>query len=159
MRYTLCVKLDKEMLNEEQSMYYENYKPHHLDDSGVDLPTAKQITVGPGVICGTPVDFGISCTMIDNERGGLPVGFYLYPRSSFHKTPLMMANCVGIIDAGYRGPIKGMVKLLPPVLSWTIERNQKLFQVCAPNLEPFEVKVVETLPDSSRGTGGFGSTS
>ena len=40
------------------------------------------------------------------------VGYYLYPRSSFHKYNLVVGNHLGIIDAGYRGPITGMVKPL-----------------------------------------------
>ena len=32
--------------------------------------------------------------------------FYVYPRSSISKTPLRMANSVGIIDSGYRGNLK-----------------------------------------------------
>ena len=37
-------------------------------------------------------------------------------------------------------------------------KKTKLFQICSPDLSPFSVKVVEYLPDSSRGSGGFGST-
>ena len=35
-----------------------------------------------------------------------PTGYYSYPRSSISKTPLLLANNVGIIDSGYRGNIK-----------------------------------------------------
>ena len=36
------------------------------------------------------------------------VSYYLYPRSSVVKTPLRLANSVGIIDSGYRGNIKAV---------------------------------------------------
>ena len=39
--------------------------------------------------------------------------YYLYPRSSIYKTPLMLANSVGIIDSGYRGWICSAVRFLP----------------------------------------------
>ncbi len=34
----------------------------------------------------------------------------------------------------------------------------RLFQICSPDLSPILVKLVEALPESKRGTGGFGST-
>lgn len=39
----------------------------------------------------------------------VPSAYYLYPRSSISKTPLRMANSVGIIDSGYRGSIMAKV--------------------------------------------------
>ena len=36
------------------------------------------------------------------------VSYYLYARSSVVKTPLRLANSVGIIDSGYRGNIKAV---------------------------------------------------
>ena len=41
--------------------------------------------------------------MLNNDKN---IGYYLYPRSSISKTPLILANSVGIIDSGYRGNIK-----------------------------------------------------
>ena len=39
-----------------------------------------------------------------------PVGYYMYPRSSTgSKTPLRLANSVGIIDSGYRGPLMAVL--------------------------------------------------
>ena len=92
----------------------------------------------------------------------LPVGFYLYPRSSTGtKTPLRLANSVGIIDSGYRGP------LIAAFDNWkgddfNIEDKQRLVQICAPDLSyPIYVVLVdseEELGKTSRGSGGFGST-
>ena len=39
----------------------------------------------------------------------LPTSYMLVPRSSISKTPLRMANSIGIIDAGYRGEIMAAV--------------------------------------------------
>jgi dUTP pyrophosphatase len=92
----------------------------------------------------------------------LPVGFYLYPRSSTGtKTPLRLANSVGIIDSGYRGP------LIAAFDNWKkddfeIQENQRLVQICAPDLSyPIYVILVDTeeeLGKTNRGSGGFGST-
>ena len=39
-----------------------------------------------------------------------------------------------------------------------INKGTKLFQLCAPDLSHFDVKIVDSLPESSRGSDGFGST-
>jgi dUTP pyrophosphatase len=154
-RYTFYIKINSDVPSIVRN-YYENYTPSHIDDSGFDLPTIDEYTISPGIHRGTPLKFGISGCMVDNMTGG-NVGYYLYPRSSFHKTPLIVGNHVGIIDAGYRGSIMGMVKNLD-TKEYCVDVNTKLFQICAPDLSPFRVKVVDTLPSSSRGEGGFGST-
>jgi dUTP pyrophosphatase len=90
-------------------------------------------------------------------------GYYVYPRSSISKTPLMLANHVGIIDSGYRGNLMAALRKLPIAdnsESYTVEKHTRLFQICHPTLCPvFVVLVAESeLNSSERGTGGFGST-
>ena len=53
------------------------------------------------------IKLGISCENTDGK------GYFLFPRSSISKTPLIMANHVGIIDKGYRGNIKVAIKYIP----------------------------------------------
>jgi dUTP pyrophosphatase len=90
-------------------------------------------------------------------------GYYMYPRSSISKTPLMLANHVGIIDSGYRGNLIAAVRKLPSNQTngtYTVERHTRLFQICHSTLCPlFVVLVPESeLNLSERGEGGFGST-
>jgi len=97
-------------------------------------------------------------------------GYYMYPRSSLSKTPLRLANCTGIIDAGYRGNLTGMFDLinLPDNLSDSREADyygkklDRYVQICAPGLVPIIVEIVESLEElgeeTQRGGGGFGST-
>ena len=102
-----------------------------------------------------------------------PCGFYLYPRSSISKTRMRLANSVGIIDAGYRGDLIAAVDTIGIFGStdiwhiWNetlapVKKYDRYFQVCAPDLSPFLVHLVETeqelSPPTERGTGGFGST-
>jgi len=95
--------------------------------------------------------------------------YYLYPRSSIYKTPLMLANSVGIIDSGYRGWICSAMRFLPRkideeiggVFSYHVDPYTKLTQICHPNLLPFLVELVDdesVLESTTRGEGGFGST-
>ena len=103
----------------------------------------------------------------------VPCGFYLYPRSSISKTRMRIANSVGIIDAGYRGDLIAAVDTIGLFGStdiwhtWKetlspIKKYDRYFQVCAPDLSPFRVHIVETEAElgapTTRGTGGFGST-
>jgi dUTPase len=95
-------------------------------------------------------------------------GYYLYPRSSIVKTPLRLANSVGIIDSGYRGELAAVVDKHDASNDWkTVLKREckkldRLFQICAPDLAPFRVELVgnesELSGDTERGSGGFGSS-
>ena len=104
------------------------------------------------------LDMGIKCEMIDSD--GKSIAYYIYPRSSISKTPLMLANSVGIIDSGYRGNIKIALRNAMPKTNYRIEKHVRLTQICLPSLESFIVKLVDKseLSDTVRGEGGFGST-
>ena len=84
--------------------------------------------------------------------------FTLEPRSSIYKSGFIMANSRGIIDKTYRG------QLMAPVISVgssvkSIEKGTRLFQILAPDLGHIkEVVYVDSLPETVRGEGGFGST-
>jgi dUTP pyrophosphatase len=84
----------------------------------------------------------------------------MYPRSSTGlKTPLRLANSVGVIDAGYRGnyiAVFDNVRTEP----FSVEQGQRLVQICPPNLTyPLKVVLVDDLgAQTLRGEGGFGST-
>jgi dUTPase len=73
---------------------------------------------------------------------------------------LRLANCTGIIDAGYRGNLIGMFDCIST--SYTSDQLSRLLQICAPNLMPIFVEIVDSIealgPNTSRGTGGIGST-
>lgn len=97
-------------------------------------------------------------------------GFYLHARSSTGtKTPLRLANQVGIIDSGYRGPIIGAFDCIrkkekekEDECDFFVSKYDKLLQICAPGLVPVFVILVETESElgntTVRGEGGFGST-
>jgi len=93
-----------------------------------------------------------------------PAAFHLCARSSISKTPLMLANHIGIVDSGYRGYIIGAFRWLKNPKSnnnlYVVEKGSRLVQICHPTLCPIYVKVVNEneLTETSRGSGGFGST-
>ena len=117
-------------------------------NSGFDLFIPNDMICTGGAV--TFLNHGVKCRMKDNS------GYYLYPRSSISKTPLMMANSTGIIDSGYRGDIIGAVRNLSE--EYVVEKNTRLFQICHASLKPFSVSIVSELDQTTRGEGGFGST-
>ena len=120
-------------------------------NSGFDLfmpATATEVSLDSLL-----VSQGIQASMTDDREK--PTGYYLYPRSSISKTPLILANQVGIIDSGYRGEIKAALRSLDPQ-GFTVEPFTRLVQICAPNLQPFRVEIVGGLTETTRGEAGFG---
>jgi dUTP pyrophosphatase len=89
-----------------------------------------------------------------------PAAFYLYARSSIYKTPLGLANSVGIIDSGYRGWICSALRSYTHS-NYTLPEGTRITQICHPSLYPIYVQLVdseEELGETTRGEGGFGST-
>ncbi len=129
------------------------------EDSGIDLYIPSNQSFDANEI--GSINHQIRCFMKDNKTG-YTVGYYLYPRSSIYKYHLMMANSVGIIDAGYRGNIIAKVRSFQDETK--IDKGSKLFQICAPDLSPLNVRVLRSNEEymaaeaSARGANGFGSS-
>lgn len=69
----------------------------------------------------------------------------------------MLANTVGIIDSDYRGEI--MIYLYNyGEEEQTIENGDRIAQLIVQPYKQFEIEVVDSLDDTDRGEGGFGST-
>lgn len=88
----------------------------------------------------------------------IPEGYVglVFPRSSIHRTELYLSNSVGVIDAGYRGSIQVVFNRRPYGESYSIgDRVAQLMIIPRPTIEYVEC---EELPQTPRGTGGFGSS-
>ena len=150
---TLLIKSDSEDVAE----LYKNHSSFYPGDSGYDLFVTEDITFNNGET--KFVNFKIRCEMKDNI--GNNVSYYLYPRSSISKTPLILHNSVGIIDAGYRGNIIAALKLLSDGLenrTYTLKKGTRICQICSGDLKPLNHQLVDKLSETKRGEGGFGST-
>ena len=86
--------------------------------------------------------------------------YFVFPRSSISKTPLMLANHTGVIDANYRGFLIGAFRNLDAKDFYKVEKHTRLLQICHPSLCPIYVVLVQEseLSTTARGSGGFGST-
>lgn len=140
--------------NNNLSELYNNHQHYNPGDSGLDLFCPETITINPGET--VKINLQINCEAFNSDNTN-NVSYYLYPRSSIIKTPLRLANSVGIIDAGYRGDIIACVDNIKSY-PYEIKQGDRLFQICAGNLEPIQFQLVNELSDTQRGSGGFGST-
>jgi dUTP pyrophosphatase len=137
--------------------YIDQIEIHNnSDNSGFDLFFPEETIFSS--IDSKMVKFNIKCVMRD-FYGGSAVGYYLYPRSSLSKTPLMLANHVGIIDAGYRGEIIGAFRLLQSE-PYIVRAYERVLQICKSDLRKFNVILsdISNIDNTLRGAGGFGST-
>jgi dUTP pyrophosphatase len=125
----------------------------YTSDSGWDIRFTEDCTIQPGET--RKFDFGVSIFCYDDDYEASAV--WMVPRSSIVKTPLRMANSVGLIDSAYRGSLCAYVDNIKSE-PFTVKKGDRLFQLASPSLCPFVVKVVDELPASERGENGFGST-
>lgn len=80
----------------------------------------------------------------------------LFPRSSVSKTTLSLANCVGVIDSGYRGEVMFKFRYLEEGMVYDV--GDRVGQIIIMPYPQIEFEEVEELSSSDRGEGGFGST-
>jgi dUTP pyrophosphatase len=100
--------------------------------------------------------FKAAAVSLDDDKKN--VSWLIFPRSSISKTPLRLANSIGLIDAGYRGEILAAVDNIRGE-DYTVKAGDRLVQAVAFNGGSISIKIVESLDATSRGEGGFGSTS
>ena len=81
----------------------------------------------------------------------------LVPRSSMSKTPLRCANSVGIIDADYRGEISIAYENIS-CSDYMIFRGDRIAQLIIVPIAIVDVEEAQTLSETERGDGGYGST-
>jgi dUTP pyrophosphatase len=123
----------------------------HPGDAGADLLTAVDVTLAPFERAVVPTGVAIA----------LPEGYVglVHPRSGLAaRHGLSIVNAPGTIDAGYRGEIKVCLVNLDPTTPVALSRGDRIAQLVIQRYERAEFSEVETLPESVRGAGGYGST-
>ncbi|MDE6775890.1 MAG: dUTP diphosphatase [Ruminococcus sp.] len=82
----------------------------------------------------------------------------IYPRSGLSsKYGVSLANCVGVVDSDYRG------EWLIPLINhgkepFTVENGMRIAQLVLTKIFFPEIEISDSLTETERGTGGFGST-
>ena len=120
--------------------------------AGADLYACLEndVVIAPGATAFIPT--GIA--------SAIPAGYagFVFARSGLAcKSGLAPANKVGVIDADYRGEI--MVALHNHSSeAYTVTNEQRIAQMCIMPVPAVEYIVSDSLDDTARGAGGFGST-
>lgn len=121
-------------------------------DAGMDLTITSIISETT-----TDVTYGFGVAM------EIPKGFVglVFPRSSIRKYDLNLTNCVGVIDSGYRGELQATFKKT----NWLKGENSEKYEIGDRGAQIMilaypQIDFVETntLSNTDRGDGGFGST-
>lgn len=118
--------------------------------AGMDLYSRIDVVLKRGEITLVPTGIAIS----------LPEGYeaQIRPRSGLAlKHGLTLLNTPGTIDADYRGEI-ALIMINVGKEDFVVEKGMRLAQMVITRYEKVEFEEVDALPDSQRGTGGFGST-
>jgi dUTP pyrophosphatase len=159
---TLKLHVDPNMpeLVQKYKDHVEQHNKHVENDpypnSGFDLFVPEDLWITPDKSSSLMINHQVKLEMVEGDKS---CGFFIFPRSSISKTPLMLANHTGIIDSGYRGFLFGAFRNLSNT-SYKINEGIRLLQICHPSLKPFHVSMVEVdqLSETIRDSGGFGST-
>jgi len=123
----------------------------HPGDAGADLMTTVDVVLEPGERMLVPTGVAIA----------LPDGYValVHPRSGLAaRHGLSIVNTPGTIDAGYRGEIKVMLINHDPAEPIVLHRGDRIAQLVVQRFERARFVAVADLPESVRGTGGYGST-
>jgi dUTPase len=154
--YPELVQKYKESIIKHNKMVTEHVR---CADSGFDLFFPEDVHFFNTNHAAKLVSFQLKARMKSNiKNNDTFIAFAIYPRSSISKTPLMLANHVGVIDSSYRGNLIGAFRSF--VDNYLVEKHTRLLQICHPGFEPFLVEMIDSLAldETERGSGGFGST-
>ena len=120
-------------------------------DAGMDLVATSIIST-----TSTQITYGIGLAL------EIPKGFVglIFPRSSVRKTRLMLSNCVGVIDSGYRGELQATFNKInqDSVSENDYKVGDRIAQIMIIPHPSIEFEEADALSDTERGEGGFGST-
>ena len=125
-----------------------------LQAAGIDLlaatPSAQPVVIAPGGRASIPTGIAIA----------LPPGTeaQVRPRSGLARQyGVTVLNTPGTIDADYRGEIQ-VILINHGSEPFRVERGSRIAQLVIAHVARAQLREVESLDDTARGAGGFGST-
>lgn len=122
----------------------------HFGDAGVDLYAARDTVVPPHGRALVPTGLKIA---IPNGYEG-----QVRPKSGLAlKHGITVLNTPGTVDAPYRGEV-GVILFNSSDNEYVARSGEKIAQMVFCKVENAEFELVEDLPETDRGEGGFGST-
>lgn len=118
--------------------------------AGMDVVAAEALTLAPGARHAVATGFAMA----------IPVGYEVQvrPRSGLAlKHGITCLNTPGTIDSDYRGEVKVILANLGSE-PFEIARGERIAQLVPAPVQFATLDEVETLDETARGSGGFGST-
>jgi dUTP pyrophosphatase len=124
----------------------------HPGDAGADLVAREDVVLAAGggralVPTGVAIALPEGCAGFVQPRSGLAL-----------KHGVTCLNTPGLIDCGYRDELKVLLVNTDPEHDYEVHRGDRIAQLVVQRVEEASFHVVDELPDTSRGGGGFGST-
>ena len=125
-------------------------KRAHPGDAGLDLCADVDVDMAPGDTC--LVSTGLSLELPPGTEA------QVRPRSGLAlKHSVTVLNTPGTIDEGYRGEV-GVILINHGRTVFEVRRGMKVAQLVVQPTLAVEVTKTQTLSETHRGDGGFGST-
>ncbi len=122
----------------------------HPGDAGLDLFSNADIELAPGETSLVPT--GISIELPPSTEA------QVRPRSGLAlKNSITVLNTPGTIDEGYRGEV-GVILINHSKTTFKITKGAKIAQLIVKPIIKVTVQEIDTLTETKRGEGGFGST-
>lgn len=133
-----------------QDLELPTYASEHAAGMDLRAHVEEAVTLEPGDRALIPTGLAIA----------LPPGYeaQIRPRSGLAiKHGISMVNTPGTIDADYRGEIR-IIIINHGNEAFTVNRGERIAQMVVAAVSQVEWDVVESLDETERGAGGFGST-
>lgn len=120
--------------------------------AGMDLFVDSVEGIQHGIANHTKIKFGIALE--------IPEGFcaLVLPRSSIHKSGMILSNSVGLIDSDYRGEISAVFYDFCSEVYGPFDIGDRVAQLVIVSYPKINFVEVEELGETKRGIGGYGST-
>ncbi len=121
-------------------------------DAGIDLVAREDAVIDRGGGRAL-VPTGVAVAIPEGHAG------FVQPRSGLAlKHGVTCLNTPGLVDSGYRGELKVLLVNTDPDADHKVHRGDRIAQLVIQRVEHVSFEIVDTLPDSERGHGGFGHT-
>lgn len=119
-------------------------------DAGADLVAREGVVLKAG---------GGRAMVPTGVAVAIPEGYagFVLPRSGLAaRHGVTVVNSPGLVDAGYRGELNVLLLNTDPVSAYEVHRGDRIAQLVIVAVEQVGFAVVDELPASERGGGGFG---
>ena len=123
----------------------------HEGDAGLDLYACEAAHLGPGERWS--VGTGVAVEIPAGHAG------FVLPRSGLAREHgISLVNSPGLIDSGYRGEISVLLINTDPAETFRVAPGDRIAQLVIAPVALAEPVEADSLADSARGEGGFGSS-